>query len=310
MPPPQKVISNSDAKDALLRSGYLLEARTEALLREKLGYVQANASYQDPETGKSRELDLYAMSAHRCGPGKVDFIFGVLLIECINNPQPMALLTKEPLVPFLHHEEIKIAGLPAKIKPRQGAARGRWQTLMDFLDAETWHHYCKGRIATQYCSFVEKGGGNQRAWMATHEGGQFDAIRKLCDAADYYRQKHFRSWRFAENEPINLEVYYPVVVLQGELLDARAGKRSVGLRKAKHLQLRRSTATAKGEVDYQIDAVQEKALPAYLDLVVKELEKAARLMRRRHAVVQTSLEAIVREARRLRLPEKIQAAMA
>src|SRR5690348_2889546 len=104
MPGPQPVINLAEAKDALIRSGYLLESRVEAVLRDFPYYVQANASYSDPETGKSREYDLYAMGAHKAGPAETDYQFTVLLIECVNNPQPLVLLTKEPQAAFLHRD--------------------------------------------------------------------------------------------------------------------------------------------------------------------------------------------------------------
>ncbi len=112
-------ITTSEARAALLRSGYLLESRAEARLQTAY-YVEANSTYPDPDTGKSREFDLYATRAVRAGPrGGLDFVWPVLLIECVNNPQPVVLITKEPQVPSLHHEEIKHAGLPVKF-PTEG----------------------------------------------------------------------------------------------------------------------------------------------------------------------------------------------
>src|SRR5207249_8963067 len=108
-------ITRAEMRSAFLRSGYLLECRVESRLRQHWGYVEANRTYPDPETGKSREFDLFGMSGRQAGPDDHDFLFGVLLIECINNPEPLAILTKEPLVGFLHHQEVKIAGLPVKI---------------------------------------------------------------------------------------------------------------------------------------------------------------------------------------------------
>ena len=58
-----KRISLEETKDALLRSGYLLEHRLETLLRQKDYYVETNEAYPDPETAKSRELDIYAIRA-------------------------------------------------------------------------------------------------------------------------------------------------------------------------------------------------------------------------------------------------------
>ncbi len=55
-------ITRSQIKDALLRSGYLLESRLESILRDREYFVNANASYPDPILGKSRELDLHAQA--------------------------------------------------------------------------------------------------------------------------------------------------------------------------------------------------------------------------------------------------------
>ncbi|MBI3646468.1 MAG: hypothetical protein HY233_10950 [Acidobacteriales bacterium] len=75
-----KKISLEETKDALLRSGYLLEHRIEDLLRQKAYYVEANEAYPDPESGKSRELDIYAIGALKAGPEERDYIFPVLLV--------------------------------------------------------------------------------------------------------------------------------------------------------------------------------------------------------------------------------------
>ena len=76
--------------------------------------------------------------------------------------------------------------------------------------------------------------------MATHEGAHYDSFRKVCDVVDYQVQKNFTHWRFDGDENVNIEIYYPVIILQGELLEARETKKSVTLRSAAHLQFRRS----------------------------------------------------------------------
>jgi hypothetical protein len=294
-------------KEALSRSGYLLESRLEAILRAKSYYVEANSAYPDPDTGKSRELDLYAMSALRAGPEEYDYIFAVLLIECINNPQPMAFISKEPQVPFLHHSEAKLSGLPVKIQPKGAASP--WISLADYLEMQEYHHYCEGRIATQFCSFVEKKRQNQREWMATHDEAHFDAFRKLSAAVDHVVDKHFKSWTFGGRERVNVEFYYPILVVQGDLLDVRPGKRSLRATVTSHIQFRRSAFAGREETTYQIDVVTERVFPRYLEIVGQEMSKTARLLRRRHQVVRKAIDNIVRAAKRLRSPEKIRAAM-
>lgn len=170
---PKEKISLDEAKDALLRSGYLLETRLETLLSKRAYFVEANGAYPDPETGKSREFDLYAMGAHRAGPEELDFIFTILLLECINNPQPLVFLTKTSQIGFLHHEDAKMAGLPLKFPDKKH--RNEWESISDFLRMSTYHHYCRGRVATQFCSFVKKK--NSQEWMATHDEEHFDALK-------------------------------------------------------------------------------------------------------------------------------------
>lgn len=298
------VIARAEARDARLRSGYLLESRLESTLRKAGYYVEANHSYPDQDTGKSRELDLYGMSAIKAGRSERDFLFPVLLVECMNNPQPLALLTKEPQIGFLHHEDVKHAGLPVKF-PMKG---GGWQSLPDYLRLDKFHHYCKGRVATQFCSFRRKKDQQQSEWMALHEDTQFDCFRKLCAVTDYFLDQHFKNWRFGGPEFVNIELYYPVLIVAGELLEARPTRSSVKLSLNPHLQFRRSQFS-RGEVrDYQIDVITESFFPRYLQLIEQEAKAVARRLQRRRREVRDAIGRIVRGARRLRSPEKLRKA--
>jgi hypothetical protein len=301
----QTAITRAEAKSALLRSGYLLESRVEALLNKAGYYVQANHTYPDPDTGKAREFDLYAMGAERVGvEQRRDFIFRILLIECINNPQPIALITKEPQVAFLHHQDAKYAGLPVKF-PVKG---GGWVALHDHLKLETIHHYCKGRIATQFCSFRQKKDRQQVEWMALHEDAQFDSFRKLCTVVDHLMDQHFKSWRFGGPEFVNIEFYYPLLVLGGDLLEVRPNAKSAQLTTRKHLQFRRSHIVRGEAEDYQIDVITESYIPKYLELVERETKSIANRLNRRRVEVRAAVRRIIRGARRLRTPERIRKA--
>jgi hypothetical protein len=299
-------ITRAEARAALIRSGYLLESRAEARLQDAGYYVEANHTYPDPDTGKSREFDLYAMSAVRAGPrsGR-DFVFPVLLMECVNNPHPFVLITKEPQVPFLHHEDIKHAGLPVKFPAKDSG----WRSLPDYLNLAKVHHYCKGRIATQFCSFRRKKDQQQAEWMALHEDAQFDCFRKLCAVTDYFLAEHFKGWRYGGPEFVNIEFYYPILVVGGELLEAQPSSKSVRLTRRQHLQFRRSHIVRGEAKNYQIDVITESFLSKYLELVQQETEVIARRLRRRHKEVRASLERIVQVARTLRSPAKIREAL-
>jgi hypothetical protein len=231
-------ISLEETKEALLRSGYLLEHRLETLLRRRGYYAEANESYPDPETGKSRELDIYAINAVKAGPEEHDYIFAVLLAECVNNPQPIAFMTKQPQVGFLHYQEVRISGLPVKVPTAKSS-----ESLAEYLAMEKYHHYCKGRVSTQFCTFTEKKRQGNSEWMASHEDHHFDSFRKLAAAVDYHSSEHFKNWRFGGKESVNLEFYYPVLVVQGELLDVRQEKNSLRVTPINHIQYRMSLSS-------------------------------------------------------------------
>ena len=228
-------ITKTQARQALLRSGYLLESRIENYLDERGYFVQANSVYTDPLTSKSREIDLFALNGRQVWK-EYHLLFLCFIIECVNNPQPIAFITKEAQTPFLFHNDLKISGLPVKIL--EEGEEESWEMLSDFLHMDKYHHYCNGRIATQFCSFNQKKGSPD--WLASHDERHFDSIKKLCDAVDYFSERHFTSWSFGEEEPVNLQIFYPLIIVQGSLFDARPSMKSVRLYDTKHIQYRQT----------------------------------------------------------------------
>src|SRR5688572_10599054 len=92
---PSNRITSAQAKTSLLRSGYLLESRVEQFLKERGYYVEANSVYPDSVTNKTREFDIYALNNHSLNDRFGNWVWSVMLIECVNNPQPIAFITKE-----------------------------------------------------------------------------------------------------------------------------------------------------------------------------------------------------------------------
>jgi hypothetical protein len=296
-------ISPVEARDALLRSGYLLEARIAATLEDSGYYVDANAAYPDPTTGKSRELDVYALGAAQISRD-LEFIFPALLIECINNPQPLALLTKEPQIGFMYHEDMKLSGLPVKILLNKKG--DEWVSLPDFLHMDKFLHFCKSRVATQFCSFSQT---KDSKWIAAHEGSHFDSFQKLCDATAYFVDKQFKNFHPSADDGINIEFYYPVIVLQGDLLDARPTRKTVSMRHASHLVYRRTVIQGTQEESYNIDVVTERFFPDFLDIINDEMKRTVSRIKRRKKEFRRTIQAIGEKTKRMRSPEKIREMM-
>lgn len=278
-----------------MRSGYLLESRLDSLLRARDYYVETNAIYPDPITDRARELDLYAATPRDTAPEKDGSLWAVLLIECINNPQPVAFITKEPLVPSFERYAIKVSGLPTKVLSE--AERSTWVSLVDFLGLRRHHHYCRGRVARQFCSFTKKRSADE--WMATHIDEHFDAFRKLSAATEYFLDQYYHSLKFSDHEAIDIHLYYPVLVVQGELMEVRTRARGITLRSAQHLQFCRSDIVEGHEQQYHVDVVREAAFPQYLAMIDEEISAIARLLGEHHAPIRTSVDEIARRAQAL-----------
>ncbi len=269
-------ITLTEAKSALLRSGYLLEGRVEQLLLEKDYYVEANAVYPDPSTQKSREFDLQASKSHALEGKFGNWVKSNLVIECVNNPQPIAFITKKAPSPERLSENIKFNGVPTSIRDTKlltFSNRSKDDLRLstdDFLEMSTYHHYCSGKVATQFCSFTKKK--NQDEWMASHDDTHFESFQKLCDVIDYFLTKTKDDWSFSSLRAVSLQFFYPLIVVQGELLEVRVNKkRGLAFQKAKHIQFTRTTIQKTEPTTYQIDIVAESYLPEYLKIIDEEM---------------------------------------
>lgn len=141
--------------------------------------------------------------------------------------------------------------------------------------------------------------------MATHLEDQFDSFRKLCAAVEHYQRRQFEDWVFSPEESVNIEVYYPVLVFQGEIIEVRPSKGTFKTANTYHVRFHQSLWTRTEEEDYSIDVITEKHFPKLLRLVEREAVTMARLLRRRHKEVRAAVERIASKGRRLRSPLKI-----
>jgi len=291
-------ITPKEMKDAIERSGYLLEQRLESILIEEGYFVQMNPAFPDSETGKSREIDVSALSAIQVYRKGYNFVFPTLLCECENNSQPIVFFTKESPISFLHHQEVKVSGIPVKLWQENG-----YISLSEFIGMERFHHYCKGAIATQYCTYQLKK--DKSSWIAFHSEEQHDTFSSLIKALEYEIAKHFEDWglpKKATKEEVNIQIYYPLVILQGSLYSASLGNNRLTLRKSKHVQFRKEFFLPRSNKveTYQIDVISEEYLRNYLKIIESEMIKTKKAFQRKRQEVILSIEKIVEQAKRLK----------
>ena len=311
--PKQKVnrITKKEMKQAIIRSGYLLEQRVEPIL-EKAGYfVTTNEAYLDPFTGKSREVDISAISAVKISRGD-DFIFSNLICECENNQQPVVFFVKESPIAFLFHEEVKSAGIPVQFLEKEISTKKGYKEkegesfigLSDFLNFEKYHHYCHGLVSTQYCTFSRKK--LKGPWIAFHSEAQHDSFTSLILALESEIDEYYSDYVLPEKdetEYVNVNIYYPVLISQGDLYVAEIKKKELDLKRCEHVQYRKNYFSKEKQDAYQIDVISESFLPKYLEIVEKEMQKAKAVFQRKKKIVQASKEKLIEKARKKKAKE-------
>jgi hypothetical protein len=285
-------IDIAQARDALSRSGYLLESRIEAFLRREEFRVVMNGVYPDPETGKARELDIWASYA-RCwptGPDNTDNISFEIVAECINPPQPIAFITRTWPDRFFEHgdrwDALKIGGDPLHVPVDQLSTNWAW--LSSALKMERYHHYGAKRLATQYCSFELKKGSS--TWMAKHRDEDHSTFRKLCDATDHYLRALFHEGHAGTvDQDLFLTFVYPVLVVQGELFEVRGDANPLEVTSVPHVQYRCTQMYGSRQEDFQIDVVSEEYFPEFVQLLASDTYKTVTRMKRRHKAIRDLL---------------------
>lgn len=251
-------------------------------------------AYPDVYTGKSRELDISALSAWEVAGGETDFVFSVILCECVNNPQPMLFFPRHTISATTSgSSQIKVSGLPTQILDMdKGEEYGI--ALTDFLRFEDFHHYAEAPIATQYCSFTQKR--NSAEWIAQHPDDYHDLFSTLVRATEVEIDEHYSVWELTENEPLNLQIYYPVLVLEGKLFIASDLDEPPELEQANHVQFSLEHFSSKHHATYRIDVVTESFLSEYLGLIEQEMKRATYRLYRNRRRVRQSIDWLVGKA--------------
>lgn len=288
---PQK-ITPDQMREAINRSGYLIEQRSKTALEEHGYYVETNRSYADPETDKSREYDVFAIKftpLFRSDPGG---LASVVICECMNNAQPVVFFGDDRPITLMFHERVKASGIPVVVWDH-----GSYVSLSHFYRFETLYHQCRERVAKQYCSFARS---KEGVWLAKHPDEQHQTFTALVAGADAAACEHYRNLEPpapGEGRATNLQIYYPLLVLQGDLYTAHQTGDGPKLLEDKHVQYLHQYCVKGKPETYQIDIIQESYLRAYLELVDSEIQSFRKRLAQRREVLTVSINQLVAEYR-------------
>ena len=182
---------------SLKKSGYLMEQRVATELEALDFHVQTNWAFEDPDQGKSRELDVRATKRVAHNQEKRVSAFLEILAECKNSENPIVLIARSKNdedrreVPeeflFTFHYGMK-KRLPS------GNTQIRMANPYLHLGIEQAHYdHHRNLKAVQFCQIYREG----KNWKAGH-GGLYDGFflphRKGCRSSKKGAPTKAKQW--------------------------------------------------------------------------------------------------------------------
>ena len=297
-------LSEEHMKEAVLRSGYLLEGRVAAALRKAAYKAITNRAFVDIEGNKSREYDVFSYKRITVYKGGSFEIYPTIICECKNNPRPIAFIVDEgaQFEPVI--DEVMVSGIPAQI--RSGAG---FISVQEFLGARKSHHFCNPTtvVSPKCCTFELKK--DKSAWMANHSDDLYETFRTLSKALEFEINEDFDNmgqWFDAKEKQrtfMDLSFYYPLVVYQGEIFAAYISKdqHDVRLEKRDHIQFNPEFFSfyENDVISYHFDVISESYLGRYLALIELEMDGFKKVLQSKKKTVVNSVKQIVQECRTL-----------
>jgi hypothetical protein len=264
-------IKNKEIEEALNRSGYFLESRVLSDLSKK-GYKNfPNETYPDPITDKSREIDIISkglrLTENLSLNDFLNFEFTYdLVIECINNTQPVAFFKRPDKDPYTIFNKFYYSKTFRDLLPLYDGRRGGDYEFDDYTTSSKNFHYNLMPKNTQYCSFSLKKG-KKNEWMASHPDGLNDTFGKLLDFVEHSTTKTDK--RFTESngiDAVRIKMMFPVLILQNRLIEVSETKGKIEIEDKNHLIYNSKQYSDKKD-GFLIDIITEDYLAEYLNLV-------------------------------------------
>jgi len=273
-------------KKEIEKTGKFFEQKIAVMVQKSgFGYVVPNYAFSDIEEGGTRELDIFAISARRIGR-KWNFIFPVLLIAVTK--KALVCFTREEMMSIYTLGDIHFSGMPKTIY-----YKGEQYTLSEFLNLDRFHHYYKyPRISSQFWIPPQ---GKKSNRETTQDYLYKWLILPLIKAIISEKEAHEKEWFFdPEEEPINLQLYYPIIVVE-ELWECGMTPSKPVYSQVDSIGFVFHSAGEKTGGDYIIDICTEAGLKRLLKTIDKEADKIVDKIKKQRKVFENSAFAEARK---------------
>ena len=144
--------------------------------------------------------------------------------------------------------------------------------------------------------------------MALHPDDQHDAFESLIKALNYKIEEHYDSWRpgLSQSSDIDINIYYPLVIFEGELYSGTLDQGHLVLNKADYIHFSKEFYIPKPDYIQTVhfDIINENYLPEYIKMIESEVSKLKNSLRSQKQKVIVAINKITEDAKSLKRKTK------
>lgn len=253
--------SDAQILQALQSSGFLFEQEVATQLEAHDFHVETSWPYLDPDTKKSREIDLRAIKTVLHDEENRIQILVELLVECKDSSSPLVFLERHKNRRELEHSSPKEYVFPRKQYKKQLNEKS-YREVPAFIHlslAESHYYFRDGTKATQFTKVVRKGSN----WVANHDGiydSLFLPMAKVLEARIMSLPKAFRVGEWCQ-----VWLFFPVVVLRDHLASISCEAQDKEINHKGRISFVRNLDSDSLKGNYLVDFVTNEHLGEYLE---------------------------------------------
>jgi len=273
-PAPEQII------EALERTGFILEYKVAQILRSKKMTAYINYAYPDPETGKSREIDVLGSLEEDIKRPPVNINLAVdLIIECKSSPNPFVLVGERRQEGLANSDFVVLSFDPYSLNFKDKKNRSiKYELDLTSLPG-SWQ---SGDYVGYQLIRMHQQSGN---WKADNDGVYDSILYPMLKAWKYqitqlekdedHDEERYPSW-----QTVYLDYLFPIVVVAGPVFTVDVTTNPAEVKEVGWSTLKRTFHSEESRDNLRVDVVSFDHLENYLDSrILKIAENAANTLR-------------------------------